>query len=756
MSIVYPITLSFFIGGVKVNTPRTRIIHDRSDLLSLFKFRPPKYPLEKKRNHCWSPALFENGRLNENVTELSLLTYDIDETTILPHTAHAFLKEAKLAHIIHTSWSHREETDTTPAIPKYRIILFPDRMITAAEFANVWSNGRKLIGSIKADVQAKDPARIYFLPYTVTTDSDTALLYHLRGNTVNVDALAVNPKRERMSNKTPAQAGASKPKLTNLSDETLIELETGETLAAKEIKSSFSPGKYKCACPIESGASMGSAFLRVTEDSRLFVQCTSSNHKHEGKQFWLKDPNKKGKSSTSVKARKKKLEQLPPHVMKYIENGLAYVSGADIFVRRMNGAWDTGLAMNKAAVTTHIQGLLNADNLDYTHARAAVDHVISRQVYGYDVSSVDAPVFRREKGSAPLLNLYCQPRLKLTDGEFPLIKEMIQVIAGDDGRAGEWLINWTAALVQSPERRGMVAVLCMSEHQGIGKSLYGVILSHIIGQGNCATVSNRALRDSFNAAFVTKLFVIANEVGIDRRAADVMTEIKTYITDPEVYMSNLYSPRINIINRMSWWMTTNEKRPVLLEKKDRRFTVLQCSEPTEDYTEKLRESFESETGDFTGAFLDEICAFGAFLKTYSVDYQMISRPFENKARVEIQRASLNSLDSFLLEVQECGINHIMARVETGNPKSASLYAQDYYPVHDTYKTYQAFCQETGRRGVRPMSELVLHLTGAKIGRRKVKKVVIPYGTSEATCLVGMSRKSATRAKGKGTVVSFPK
>ena len=165
----------------------------------------------------------------------------------------------------------------------------------------------------------------------------------------------------------------------------------------------------------------------------------------------------------------------------------------------------------------------------------------------------------------------------------------------------------------------MVAVLVLSAQQGIGKSLYGRLLSEIIGKGNAVVVSNRALRDNFNSHYVTSLLVLADEVGIEKNAADIIAEIKACITDDRIHCSAPYAARTTVVNRMTWWMTSNHRRPFLVESDDRRFTILSPSKASQKYRYMLRECFDPKTSKFAPDFYEEIQAFAEELHNMVID-----------------------------------------------------------------------------------------------------------------------------------------
>ena len=701
--------LSIFQGGMMSVLPRRSHVKKAEKLKRLFESPPVKRSDTAKRDlPAWSPALYSQGerRANKNVQAITALVYDYDSTTTAPETIIGTLSQRGLRFAVYTTWSH------TPQKPRYRVVLFLSRSLSPFEYERAWPRGLSFIGlSDGVDEQAKDISRNYILP--VRRDGFPYVGVFHDGETVNTDGLL--QEEPTLNLQTPI-------KLDESSSSTTVEEILGR-----------GAGKYKCACPFQSDSSAGSAFLRVTKDGRAFLQCTSSRHAHAESQYWLRkddgsEGGRKGKRSgpRSVAARADLLAEAPERLLEYVEKKIAYSAPQGIFYRYQDGAWQLGSPLQSRSLQDHLIGLLPA-GCDATHARALIDHVLSRQIYGFDCDSSAGPWI---ENPVRMLNLYAKPEIKPNPGSFDRIDALVDVLTAGDAQGKEWLTHWTAALIQNPERRSMVAVLCMSPYQGIGKSLYGRILSRMIGPGNTAVVSNRALRDRFNASYVTNLLVLADEVGMDSKSNDVLSELKSYITDEEVHCAAPYAQRIKVQNRMTWWMTSNARRPLVVDTQDRRVTVLAVPKPTPEHKRMLRGCFNSKTATFNDSFAREIEAYCDHLNQVQIDWRLISFPFQTEARRQIQMASQTSVEKFVEMVYDQGAVGIISdfppppeyfRLSDGALSKA-------VPCETLYGSYVEWCSRTGRRACRPEAELRLTITllgnvklrGASVGGRHVE------------------------------------
>ena len=700
---MFPIKFTTF-PSVKHNRPVSAQFKDLQALQDFFQIRIQPEGQDKKDTPCWCPATFKPGttRQNENVESISFLVYDVEKTSPMcpepksPLETFLAFKNKGLFTILHTTWNHTEEA------PRYRVAFLLDKPVSAADFQYAWRYGLSLLvkANVPVDTSCKDEARLYIRAACPPGEAGFSAVFP--GKPIKAE-LAVSSGRKVAAD--PQAKAKPETQGWTLTPDSDIETENG-----KHKLSELAVGKHKCACPVEPNASMGSAFLRVYESGKAFVKCTSQNHaSHAPQEKWAYEPTAaaKGKRTgglRSVGNRQELIAACPAEILSYVEKNIVFFAQQGVFYRRHHGAWQITTPMRKETLCDHLLGLFKDDGLGFSHAAALVDHVISRQVYGFDCDSRGGPVTLTSRGM-PLLNLYAKPTLKIAAqaGPFPRIDQILEVLTSGDKKAREWLTHWAAALIQRPERRGMVSVLVISSLQGIGKSLFGRILSRIVGEGNTAVVSNRALRDSFNASYVNSLLVLADEVGV-AGDKDVGSELKSYITDEEVHCAAPYAPRIKVTNRMTWWMTSNERRPLLVESDDRRFTILSCSTADSSYRKMLSQCFTPE-GQFEPSFEQEIANFGRFLLDVKVDFSLVAKPYESVARKQLQAASADSTDAFMGLLKKYGARELIdmyppeGNVFKYDPQNVAIYDK-LVPCETLYGSYRSWCVRFGRKDVR--------------------------------------------------------
>ncbi|MCB9610502.1 MAG: hypothetical protein H6716_28190 [Polyangiaceae bacterium] len=101
------------------------------------------------------PARLAGGlRRKDAVEAVTLLGFDFDKGGT-GNEAHRAVDG--WAHVMHTTWSHREDE------AHFRLVLFPDRDMSASEYARVWKWGAHVLGN-RVDDKTKDASRAFFLP----------------------------------------------------------------------------------------------------------------------------------------------------------------------------------------------------------------------------------------------------------------------------------------------------------------------------------------------------------------------------------------------------------------------------------------------------------------------------------------------------------------------------------------------------------------------------------------------------------------
>lgn len=112
-----------------------------------------------KDGPCWSPTRYRRGytRSAPGVESLSCFVADVDDGHP-PELVHAALERRGVLHLIHSSFS------STPARPKYRIVVPLSVPVPSAEWRSVWPVLVRLLADGHVDPGTGDRPRMYYLP----------------------------------------------------------------------------------------------------------------------------------------------------------------------------------------------------------------------------------------------------------------------------------------------------------------------------------------------------------------------------------------------------------------------------------------------------------------------------------------------------------------------------------------------------------------------------------------------------------------
>ena len=146
-----------------------------------------------------------------------------------------------------------------------------------------------------------------------------------------------------------------------------------------------------------------------------------------------------------------------------------------------------------------------------------------------------------------------------------------KVLASDDKKLAEYILNWCALCIQHPEEKVPV-VLALIGDQGSGKGTLGDLLLKIFGNHGLYVTHKNQLTGRFNNHLVNIVFIHADEVffGGDKQTASILKAMITYDRIPvDTKYLDLYEAK----NLIRFLVTTNEAHALHLDPDDRRYVI---------------------------------------------------------------------------------------------------------------------------------------------------------------------------------------
>ena len=283
--------------------------------------------------------------------------------------------------------------------------------------------------------------------------------------------------------------------------------------------------------------------------------------------------------------------------------------------------------------------------------------------------------------------------------DWPDIYEVWLNIAGRDPKGCDYLLDWVAQPFQSlqfkgePYKQGSSPVL--AGEQGSGKGLASEMLKYMYGETNYTTIGQELLDGRFNESLIGKLFVNANEVmSSSNRSAQTANKIKPWITDYTIPLEGKYQSAKTVKNNFNIWFTSNDWRPVLIERGDRRFSVF--------YSTKLDPNVGQRVNDDIKGPQTQLSAFYAFLLARQTQIKW-GELYITEAKSHLIAASDSSDMQFATSIKDDGwLNvsaHWVENAPSGKIREAVLPG-NYVTSETIYEVYLDYCRQ---HGVKPFS-----------------------------------------------------
>jgi hypothetical protein len=161
-------------------------------------------------------------------------------------------------------------------------------------------------------------------------------------------------------------------------------------------------------------------------------------------------------------------------------------------------------------------------------------------------------------------------------GDWSLMREHIEkVICGGEPAHAEYLLDWSARMVQRPELPGEVAVVLRSDEEGTGKGILGRYLVAMLGRHGLQIGHAGQLTGRFNDHLRDLVFLFADEAFF---AGDQAHEgvLKGLITEYTVTIEGKYRSVFPIKNMLHILMSSNRDWVIPAALTARRFFMLEA------------------------------------------------------------------------------------------------------------------------------------------------------------------------------------
>lgn len=542
------------------------------------------------KSASWAPGVFKNNYRNtQNFESTLLMVLDVDKECSLDNAIRTF---SPYRHIIATTKSHQKDKNGLTC-DRFRVLLFLDQAISdSATYYATWFSLFKLFPFI--DEQCKDPARFF---------------YASPGEPIiNNSGLLITPTK-------PEQLPVTRPKLKTVpsGDRGKLARSTLSFLLEGAAPGSWNQSLFKAAKDYYEQGYEQEDFIEKAEKI--------TGHLDE------KD----------LKTIESAFKQEPKYDPRYGRDGATfdlihrcylYINSIDVDDTRLidhSSGEIHPIAIRNIRLELGTKGFQS-----YAATRA------QNAVFVYEPHR-SSTIWKADSGLT-MFNDYQPPEWKRSTDEIGALPAIYQRffdhLTGGDERSFTYLVDWLANSIQSRN----YCILCAIGDPGIGKGVLGEIMQRLHGANNYAKVRDSIFKLHFNAPLANKTLIYVDEAVLDTKEST--NRIKDVVND-HIEVEKKGKDARWIRNWASFYLSSNDRSAIYLEKGDRRFSLLDLTKvPLIQRPELIAELPVLLAGD-------SIKQLGLYLSKKKIDSDML-RVFLSKSTEEVKDASLAEWESYVI------------------------------------------------------------------------------------------------------------
>jgi len=310
----------------------------------------------------------------------------------------------------------------------------------------------------------------------------------------------------------------------------------------------------------------------------------------------------------------------------------------------------------------------------------AVKQVVRMDEVGFDPACTDKRILCNLWGGWPTV-----PK----QGRCDVLIELLEYLCSDEENSAkvfEWVFKWIAYPIQHPGAK-MRTALVFHGPQGTGKNLFFEAVMAIYGEYG-RIVDQAAIEDKFNDWASRKLLMIADEVVARQELYHVKNKLKSFVTGEWIRINPKNVAAHDEKNHVNLVFLSNESQPLVLEKDDRRYTVIHTPEKLDaEFYQQVRDEINN----------GGIAALHHYLRNLDLgDFDEHSKPPMTRAKEDLIEVSLDSVQRFVKEWQ------------AGEVQYNGDEAIPFIPClgRHLYIVYKRWCEHTGERSPRSLPQFI--------------------------------------------------
>lgn len=231
-----------------------------------------------------------------------------------------------------------------------------------------------------------------------------------------------------------------------------------------------------------------------------------------------------------------------------------------------------------------------------------------------------------------------------------------------------------------------VALLLHSIPHGVGKNSFIEPFLNLISDKNISEATTETLQSSFNGFMKNSIYCIVNELEITNKTT--YNSIKNYISERTININEKFVKNYQAKNTTNFIFTSNSKKPLRLQKEDRRFYVVNCKEnliDNKDFFSKYYNNIEEEEKTLYHFLYNIYQENKDNLFAYLTD----TKNTYTEAKKNMLEYAYNSTENFIKDIEEQNDIYDELKEEHNN--------NNYISVKDLYVRYKEYCELTNQK-----------------------------------------------------------
>jgi len=225
----------------------------------------------------------------------------------------------------------------------------------------------------------------------------------------------------------------------------------------------------------------------------------------------------------------------------------------------------------------------------------------------------------------------------------PLFYELLEeVICSGDEQWALYLWGWLAHMVQFPEDKPSVAVVMISDAQGVGKSRFAEYVGSLLGRHFRTVTHGSHIHGNFNSHLKDTLMLFGDEAvwGGDRSTESILKQL---ITEPSMIIEMKGKDVFAVRSYLRLMLATNSEWAAPVSLTDRRYFVLDVSESRRNDYDFFKKLKDEQINGGSEALLQTLMDYDLS------DFEVRSIP-ETPARLDQKFLSMKVVEKWWLEI----------------------------------------------------------------------------------------------------------